>query len=167
MRRLVSAFAAGLLFGLGLAIAQMTNPDKVLGFLDVAGNWDPSLLLVLGGAVAVTAVTFRFILRRPAPLLDQRFHLSTLRGIDRRLLAGAVIFGAGWGISGYCPGPGIALLAAPSWELWAFIPGLAIGMLLHRAHQQMSTQPADVAARGRVADDDSADYAAAPDNAGR
>ena len=71
MQRVVSAFSAGLLFGLGLAIAQMTNPDKVLGFLDVAGNWDPSLLLVLGGAVAVTALTFRFILRRPAPLLDR------------------------------------------------------------------------------------------------
>lgn len=140
MTRPLTAFAAGLLFGLGLAIAQMTHASKVLGFLDVTGDWDPSLMLVLGGAVGVTAVTFRFILRLPAPLLDERFRLPTASDIDRPLVAGAVVFGVGWGISGYCPGPGIALLAAPGWETWVFIPGLVIGALAHRL-QRGTTKP--------------------------
>ena len=138
MPRLLTAFAAGLLFGLGLAVAQMTHASKVLDFLDLAGNWDPSLLFVLGGAVAVTVVTFRFILRRPAPLLDERFRLPAARDIDKRLIAGALLFGVGWGISGYCPGPGIALLAAPGWETWVFIPGLILGALAHRLQRGLN-----------------------------
>jgi uncharacterized membrane protein YedE/YeeE len=135
MAKLLAALAAGLLFGLGLAVAQMTHPSKVLGFLDVAGEWDPSLLFVLGGAVLVTTVTFRFILRR-APRLHDRFHLPSARDIDTPLLAGAALFGIGWGISGYCPGPGIALLAAPGWETCVFIPGMVLGMLAHRLQRR-------------------------------
>jgi uncharacterized membrane protein YedE/YeeE len=141
MARHLSVIAAGLLFGFGLALSGMTDPQKVLGFLDVAGHWDASLLFVLGGAVGVTAVAFRFVLRRPAPVLDARFHLPEQKSIDLPLVAGAAVFGVGWGISGYCPGPGIALLAAPSWEAGAFLPGLVLGLLLSRA----------LAARGEAA----------------
>lgn len=133
MGKYISILVAGLIFGLGLAVSGMTQASKVLGFLDVTGNWDPSLLLVLGGAVAVTAVAFRFILRRPAPVLEDKFRLPITRFIDGPLVVGAAIFGIGWGISGYCPGPGIALLAAPGWETWVFIPAVLLGAFLHKA----------------------------------
>lgn len=132
MNRYLTVVLSGLVFGVGLALSGMTHASKVLGFLDVAGAWDPSLLLVLGGAVGVTAIAFRFILRRSAPLLDDGFHLPASDRIDIPLVAGAVIFGVGWGISGYCPGPGIALLAAPGWETWIFLPALFLGALLHK-----------------------------------
>ena len=132
MSKFLSAAIAGLVFGVGLALSAMTHAGKVLGFLDVVGAWDPSLLFVLGGAVAVTAIAFRFVLRRHAPVLEPSFQLPTTHGIDRRLIGGAAIFGVGWGISGYCPGPGIALLAAPSWETWVFVPALFAGALLYR-----------------------------------
>lgn len=133
MGKNLSVVFAGVIFGFGLALSGMTHAAKVLGFLDISGNWDPSLLFVLGGAVAVTAVAFRFILRRPAPLLADKFNLPVATTIDRPLLGGAVIFGIGWGIGGYCPGPGIALLAAPGWETWIVIPGMLFGAFLHRA----------------------------------
>ncbi len=146
MGRYISIFIAGLLFGLGLAISSMTHAAKVLGFLDVAGDWDPSLLLVLGGAVGVTAVAFRFILRRPAPLIEPVFRLPTAKDIDGPLLVGAAIFGIGWGISGYCPGPAIASLAAPNWETWIFLPAVFLGAFLHRVS---TMSPGDTArARG-------------------
>lgn len=122
----------GLLFGFGLALAGMTQPEKVLGFLDVAGQWDPSLLFVLGGAVGVTVVSFRFILRRKTPLLDVRYYFSEKMAIDRSLIVGAALFGIGWGIGGYCPGPAVTLLAAPSWELWAFLPAMLLGIVLEK-----------------------------------
>lgn len=143
MSRYSSVLIAGFVFGLGLAVSGMTHASKVLGFLDVAGKWDPSLLFVLGGAVGVTAIVFRFILRRSAPVLEDQFYLPIGKGIDRPLVAGAVIFGVGWGISGYCPGPGIALLAAPDWEALVFVPALLVGALLHR----ISRAPASDATR--------------------
>jgi uncharacterized membrane protein YedE/YeeE len=133
MGKYLSPFVAGLLFGLGLAVSGMTHASKVLGFLDVAGDWDPSLLLVLGGAVGVTIVAFRFILRRPAPVLEPGFKLPTAKDIDGPLVVGAAVFGIGWGISGYCPGPAIASLAAPNWETWVFLPAVLLGAFLHRA----------------------------------
>ena len=132
--RLFASFAAGLLFGLGLAISGMTDPEKVLGFLDVTGDWDPSLLFVLGGAVGMTLISFRFILRRPTPLLAAEFQLPTATAIDVPLVAGAVLFGVGWGLSGYCPGPAIALLAAPgNREVLFFLPALLAGQVLFLA----------------------------------
>jgi uncharacterized membrane protein YedE/YeeE len=122
----------GLLFGFGLALAGMTQPEKVLGFLDVAGRWDPSLLFVLGGAVGVTVVSFHFILRRKTPLLDTRYYFSEKMNIDRSLILGAALFGIGWGIGGYCPGPAVTLLAAPSWELWAFLPAMLLGIFVEK-----------------------------------
>ncbi|MDO9192388.1 MAG: YeeE/YedE family protein, partial [Undibacterium sp.] len=123
---------AGLVFGLGLALSGMTSPAKVLDFLDLAGNWDPSLLFVLGGAVGVTAIVFRWILRRKKPLFSDQFFLPLAKNIDGKLIVGALIFGIGWGISGYCPGPAIASLASPNWETWIFLPAMLAGILLQR-----------------------------------
>lgn len=132
MARLVVGVAAGFLFGLGLVISGMTQPARVLGFLDPLGVWDPTLLFVLGGAVGVTLVAFRVVLRRPAPVLAARFQLPEATGIDRPLVAGALLFGVGWGITGYCPGPGMALLASPTWETGVFLPAMLAGIALHR-----------------------------------
>ncbi|MGA7965159.1 MAG: DUF6691 family protein [Gammaproteobacteria bacterium] len=123
---------SGLLFGFGLALAQMTNPAKIIDFLDFSGTWDPTLALVMGGAVLVTLVSFRFILRRPHPLLGGGFQLPTRSDIDIPLIAGAAIFGIGWGLGGLCPGPGIAAIAQGIWEPVVFTLGLAGGMLVFR-----------------------------------
>jgi uncharacterized membrane protein YedE/YeeE len=120
------------LFGTGLAMSGMTDPRRVLGFLDVFGAFDPTLLFVLGGAVMTTVVLFRCVLRRGNPVLASTFHLSNLRHIDSRLLAGAAIVGVGWGIAGYCPGPALAGLGVASREALWFVPAMIIGMFLHR-----------------------------------
>lgn len=127
MGRNLASLAAGLLFGFGLALSGMTHPQKVLNFLDMAGTWDASLLFVLGGAVGVTLLSFRFVLRMGRPVLAERFILTKETRIDRAVIAGAVLFGIGWGISGYCPGPAIALIASPNWELLAFLPAAVLG----------------------------------------
>lgn len=128
----VISLVAGLIFGLGLGLSQMIDRDRVLGFLDVAGNWDPTLLFVLGGAVGVTVITFRFILRLPHPLLSKTFYLPTKKSIDMSLILGAVIFGVGWGIAGYCPGPGIAALVLGIWNPILFMAACVAGSLLGR-----------------------------------
>jgi uncharacterized membrane protein YedE/YeeE len=129
----IAALGAGLLFGFGLALAQMTNPLKVLGFLDIRGTWDPSLAFVLGGAVAVSFLSFRYILRRGQPRFGDRFHVTAnRRWLEPQLLLGASLFGIGWGISGYCPGPALAQLAAPNAETWEFLPALIVGALISR-----------------------------------
>ena len=110
MRHALAALAAGLLFGLGLTVSQMANPAKVLGFLDLAGDWDPSLAFVLAGAVATAALGFRLVQRAGRPLLAPAFRLPTATRIDRPLLLGAAIFGLGWGLVGFCPGPALAAL---------------------------------------------------------
>ena len=130
---LVVSLLCGLVFGFGLVLSGMTNPDKVLNFLDVAGHWDSSLLFVLGGAVGVTVVSFRFVLGRKAPLLEDHFHLSDVTKIDRKLVVGALVFGLGWGISGYCPGPALTLLADPGWETWLFLPAMLLGLFVQKA----------------------------------
>ena len=136
MIRHLVALATGILFGLGLAISEMINPEKVLAFLDVAGNWDPSLAFVMGGAVGVTLLTFRFVLKLDKPLVATRFEIPTSQDIDKPLLAGAAIFGIGWGIAGYCPGPAIASLTIGSIEppvfVLAFIVGNFCSVLLDR-----------------------------------
>ncbi|WP_129649384.1 DUF6691 family protein [Peristeroidobacter agariperforans] len=128
----IAALVSGALFGTGLAMSGMTDPRRILGFLDVFGNFDPALLFVLGGAVATTVVLFRFVLRRGSPVLASTFHMSNLRRIDRRLLLGAALFGCGWGLAGYCPGPALAGLGIGSLEALWFVPAMIGGMLLHR-----------------------------------
>lgn len=128
----LAALLAGALFGLGLAMSGMTDPQRILGFLDVFGAFDPALLFVLGGAVTTTMVLFRFVLKRPAPVLAERFELSSLRSVDRPLLLGAAVFGIGWGVGGYCPGPALVGLGVASSEALWFVPAMLGGMLLHR-----------------------------------
>ncbi len=123
----ISALICGILFGLGLAISEMVNPAKVLGFLDVTGTWDPSLILVMGAGLAVTLLTFRPLLKRSRPLLDTQFHMPSLTDIDRQLLTGAGIFGIGWGLVGYCPGPAIASLAFGRPESVIFLVAMVAG----------------------------------------
>lgn len=120
--------AAGMIFGLGLVISGMANPAKVLNFLDVAGNWDPSLAFVMLGAIAVTATGFRFVLRRPKPLLEQSFHLPGQSSIDRPLVIGSAIFGLGWGLFGFCPGPAITSLGLAATGTLVFVPMMLIGI---------------------------------------
>lgn len=131
-RLFLAALVSGALFGIGLAMSGMTDPRRVLGFLDVFGEFDPALLFVLGGAVITTAVLFRLVLRRRSPVLASTFQLSNLRHIDRRLIGGAALFGVGWGIAGYCPGPALAGLGIGSIEALWFVPAMIAGMLLHR-----------------------------------
>ena len=159
MGRNLASLSAGLLFGFGLALSGMTHPQKVLGFLDVAGTWDASLLFVLGGAVGVTLISFRFILRLGKPLLAERFVITRETHIDRPMILGAILFGIGWGISGYCPGPAIALIAAPNWELLAFLPAAILGAVAEKYFELRSQKRAMQAraAQKPVAKDDKPD----------
>ncbi len=124
------ALIAGLLFGVGLALSNMMDPAKVLNFLDIAGNWDPSLILVMGGAVAITMPGFHFILKRPHPLLDKRFYVPDATQIDRPLVFGAALFGIGWGIGGLCPGPAFAALATGEGRMFGFVLMMLVGYRL-------------------------------------
>ncbi len=130
MIRNIAALLSGAVFGLGLTVSQMTNPDKVLAFLDVGGAWDPSLLLVLAGAVIVTVIAFRFILKRPQPIFEKRFYIPTRDAIDRKLLGGSAIFGVGWGLVGFCPGPAITSLAFGNTESFIFLGSMIAGSAL-------------------------------------
>ena len=132
MKGKLTALLAGLLFGLGLLISGMTRPDKVLGFLDLAGDWDASLAFVMGGAILVHAPLSRLILRRRSPLLDSIFHLPTRRDIDPRLLAGAALFGVGWGLSGYCPGPALVSAGDGASSALIFTLAMTAAMLADR-----------------------------------
>lgn len=130
-RVLAAAAAAGALFGTGLALAGMTDPRRVLGFLDVAGDFDPTLAWVLAAALLVSALGQRWVLRRARPLYAQHFDLPTSRRIDARLLIGAALFGIGWGWAGYCPGPALAVLAVGAREAMWFVPAMLLGFWLH------------------------------------
>ena len=124
------AFAAGLLFGLGLSLGGMTQPAVVLGFLDIFGAWDPRLLFVMAGAVLTTAIGYRLVRRRPRPLLVERFQWPTSRRIDVRLVGGAALFGIGWGTAGYCPGPALASLGAGAPALLVLVACMIAGWWL-------------------------------------
>lgn len=126
--RHLSALLAGLVFGIGLILSGMTNPAKVLGFLDLAGAWDPSLLFVMGGALLVAAPAYAIGMRRRRTLMDEPLNLSTASVIDRRLVLGSLAFGAGWGIAGYCPGPAVASLALGGWKPLLFFGAMLAGM---------------------------------------
>jgi hypothetical protein len=129
MIRLFFSFAAGGLFGLGLLISQMTNPAKVLAFLDLFGAWDPSLAFVMGGALAVTALGYRFVLKQDKPSQDKIFHLPNRTDIDRRLILGAALFGIGWGLAGLCPGPAFSSLFFGGLPVIVFVIAMLIPML--------------------------------------
>jgi hypothetical protein len=142
MRRTLSALAAGLVFGLGLTVSQMIDPAKVLGFLDFAGDWDPSLALVMGGALAVTAIGNRFVLAQKGPLFAQSFQLPTRRDIDARLIGGGALFGIGWGLAGLCPGPALTGLGLGRAEIVIFVLAMLIGMGVFRLAESRLLRPA-------------------------
>jgi uncharacterized membrane protein YedE/YeeE len=129
-------FAIGLIFGLGLLLSGMSNPAKVLNFLDLggigAGTWDPSLAFVMAGAVAVTFAGFNFVLKRSQPLFSETFHLPTKSEIDRRIILGPAIFGVGWGLAGFCPGPALTALGFGSKAALLFVAAMLAGMVLAR-----------------------------------
>ncbi|MBV7265479.1 DUF6691 family protein [Erythrobacter ani] len=132
MRQTVIALATGILFGAGLAVSDMVNPARVLAFLDIFGSWDPALAFVMAGAIIPSAIAYSISNRLRQPLLDGRFFIPENRIIDRKLIAGATIFGAGWGLVGYCPGPAIAGIAFGDWQPIVFSAAMLAGMFLHR-----------------------------------
>jgi len=134
--RNLAALAAGLLFGLGLIVSGMADPAKVLGFLDLAGQWDPSLALVMGGAIAIALPAFTLARKRQRTLLGEPMQLPTARTIDRRLVLGSLLFGIGWGIAGICPGPALVLLGMASGKGLAFVLAMLAGMLLFRWNER-------------------------------
>ena len=125
------ALLAGTVFGVGLAVSQMINPQKVLSFLHLGPSWDPSLALVLAAALAVSFAGHRLTKGRSKPVFDDRFHLPDTTRVDARLMLGAVIFGLGWGLAGYCPGPALAALATGSWEAPVFVVAMILGSTAH------------------------------------
>lgn len=133
MGRLLVPLLCGLIFGAGLAISGMVNPAKVLGFLDVTGQWDPSLILVMGGGVAVFAAGFLLVKRTARPVFAAKFEIPTRRDIDPRLVAGAVLFGIGWGLAGFCPGPALTSLAFGITKVFVFLAAMVAGSLAYGA----------------------------------
>jgi uncharacterized membrane protein YedE/YeeE len=133
---IILQFAIGLIFGLGLVISGMSNPAKILNFLDLAaigsGAWDPSLAFVMAGAVAVTFVGYRRIQKQPRPIFAEKFHLPTKQALDLRIVAGPAIFGVGWGLAGFCPGPGLTALGFGSFAAVIFVVAMVAGMWLAR-----------------------------------
>lgn len=136
----LASLGAGLLFGLGLGISGMTLPSKVMGFLDFTGNWDASLAFVMIGAIAVHSVLFRLILKRSSPLFDGKFHLPSRTDIDPRLIAGAAIFGIGWGFGGFCPGPGLVSVVSGQSSAVIFVVTMLVGMFAHQAFENSRTK---------------------------
>ena len=140
--KLFFALLAGMLFGVGLIISGMSDPSKVLGFLDITRNWDPSLAFVLGGAVLVGLTEFPFASKRSHSILGEVMHLPTAKQIDRRLVFGSVTFGVGWGLAGYCPGPALVSLAFGDLKPWLFVFAMLVGMGLFEMIERRITKTA-------------------------
>lgn len=129
--RNIATLFSGLVFGLGLAVSGMLDPAKVIGFLDVAGDWDPTLAFVMGGALLVAVPAYRYIPRRRRPVLEERFSLPKAQAIDGPLISGSVLFGVGWGLVGFCPGPAVAALGTGLTPVFAFVAAMLAGMALY------------------------------------
>lgn len=127
IKNLIAPIIAGMLFGLGLALSGMTDTDKVQNFLDLFGNWDPQLMIVMASALATFAICYRIIIKRDKPIQDEKFHIPTSKIIDKRLLSGAALFGIGWGLVGYCPGPALASFAYGYWQPALFLITMILG----------------------------------------
>jgi uncharacterized membrane protein YedE/YeeE len=138
----LSEFLVGLLFGLGLILAGMTDPGKVIGFLDLFGSWDPSLAFVMGGAILVGLFAFGLAKKRTQTLLGGALHIPSRNDIDRRLVVGSLIFGAGWGLAGFCPGPGLVSMAAGEPKALVFVAAMVAGMVLFEVGERRSSPPA-------------------------
>jgi len=135
--RLISTYLIGLVFGVGISISGMANPAKVLNFFDIAGTWDPSLAFVMGGAVIVAFIGYRFVLKRPAPFFAQAFQLPTRSDFDLPLIGGSAMFGIGWGIAGFCPGGALPAIGTGRAEVLIFVVALIAGIFAAKALQAM------------------------------
>lgn len=142
MKQRLTEFLVGLVFGLGLILSGMTDPGKVIGFLDLAGAWDPSLAFVMGGAIAVGFFAFAAARRRTTAFLGGAMQLPTASAIDRRLVVGSLVFGAGWGLAGFCPGPALVSAGAGHWQAWLFTAAMLAGMVLHELSSLPGRRPA-------------------------
>ena len=136
--KLIATYLIGVLFGVGISLSGMANPAKVLNFFDIAGSWDPSLILVMGGALVTTFIGHRLVFGRAAPLFAPDFNLPTSRTLDARLIGGSAVFGIGWGIAGFCPGGALPALGTGRWEVFAFTIALIAGIFLARRLQSRS-----------------------------
>lgn len=139
--KLLTTYLIGLLFGLGIVISGMGNPAKVLNFFDLAGAWDPSLILVMGGALSVTYLGYRLVLPRPGPLFAAKFALPTSRVIDGKLLGGSAVFGIGWGMTGFCPGGALPVLGTGVADVFLFCAAMVAGLLIGKAGLAATTRP--------------------------
>lgn len=142
---LFTALIAGLIFGIGLILSGMTNPGKVIAFLDLAGRWDPSLGFVMGGAILVALFAARWAVGRTQSLTGAAMRMPTATRIDRRLVLGSLTFGVGWGLAGYCPGPALASLASGGAKPWLFVAAMVAGMLLFEVLERVPTRPKQTA----------------------
>jgi hypothetical protein len=142
--RALAAFVAGLVFGLGLIVSGMADPSKVLGFLDIAGKWDPSLAFVMVGAIGVSLVAFRVAGKRAGPLLGGAFHLPTAKQIDRRLVVGSLVFGVGWGLAGFCPAPAVVAYGAGYFKAVVFVLAMLAGMAIYELLERGRRSPETV-----------------------
>jgi len=147
MKSALAAFVAGLVFAVGLAISGMTQPGKVTAFLDFFGNWDPSLALVMMGAIAVHATLYRLIRQRSTPLFTATFSVSTRSELDPRLIGGAVLFGTGWGLAGFCPGPAVTSLASGHTSVITFVAAMLAGMFLYKLVDRARAPPISPSSR--------------------
>ncbi|MBG1233021.1 YeeE/YedE family protein [Aestuariivirga litoralis] len=134
----LSVLISGVLFGVGLAVSGMVNPAKILNFLDLTGNFDPTLIFVMGGGLLTALIGYRFVLKRKRPLFEDRFHLPTAKDIDLKLVGGSALFGLGWGITGFCPGPALASLVYGQWQSIVFVIAMAAGALLAKLVPQQN-----------------------------
>lgn len=139
--QIITALATGLIFGLGLILSGMTDPSKVIGFLDLAGPWDPSLSFVMGGAILVGAVAFQFAKGREKSLLGNVMHLPTASQVDRRLVLGSLAFGTGWGLAGYCPGPALVAVAQGGKQALIFVVAMLAGMVFYEIQDRWAATP--------------------------
>lgn len=140
MRVSLTALLVGIVFGAGLALSDMVNPARVQAFLDVAGRWDPTLVFVMGAALVPSAIAYLFRRRMGRPVFADSFAIPESGTIDRSLLAGAALFGIGWGLVGFCPGPAISGLALGNWQPWLFVAAMLGGMVLHRFAAPLGAQ---------------------------
>ena len=138
----IAALISGLLFGAGVTLSGMVNPLKVLNFMDIAGTWDPTLIFVMGAGLIVTFTGYRLVFTRSHPLFEPAFSLPSASSIDQHLVGGAILFGAGWGLTGFCPGPAVASLVFGSWQSILFVAAMAAGMVAVKliTHRPAATQ---------------------------
>lgn len=132
MKKIVVSFSVGLIFSIGLGLSGMTQPQKVLGFLDIFGNWDATLIFVMGGAVGLHFITYRLIRKLPTPLLEPQWDIPTNEKITLRLICGSLLFGTGWGLAGYCPGPALTTFATGNSQIVIFLTSMLFGMFLFK-----------------------------------